>query len=145
MSTNADYDRVDTFNIDPDTLVLRGNNLKDLGQAVADSIDRINNTWKDLKLGWMGKTSNEASDFLNRWNGVMDELFGTKDHPEAGVLNAIVDGVLTTAAIFGSTEHSLFQFFTDFQHGLVGGGDGGSTDTPQSITDTTTTAVTEQW
>jgi hypothetical protein len=144
MPTNADYDHVDTFHVDTETLVLRGDNLKDLGQDVADSIDRINNTWRDLKLGWMGKSSDEAADFLHRWNSVMEELFGSHDHPENGVLNAIVRGVLTTAAIFASSEHALFQFFTDFQHGLAGGG--GSTDTPpDSITDPTNTAVTEQW
>jgi uncharacterized protein YukE len=145
MAINADYDRVDTFDIDPQTLVTIGNNLKDLGQAIADSIDRINNTWTELKLGWMGKTSEEAKDFIDRWNAVMNELFGTKEHPESGVLNAIVNGVLMTAGIFGQTEHTLVDFFTAFQHGLAGDGSDPSDTPPPSVTDVTTTAVTEQW
>ena len=144
MAITADYDHVDSLTVDPVTLTTRGNNLKDLGQTVADSLDRINGIWNDLKLGWMGKTADEAKDFIDRWNAVMGELYGSKEHPENGVLNEIVTGVLTVAWIFGQTEHTLFQFFTDFQHGLAGGGSSGDTP-PASITDTTDTAVTETW
>jgi hypothetical protein len=144
MAITADYDHVGTFTADPVTLTTRGNNLKDLGQAVADSIDRINKTWNDLKLGWMGDTADEAKAFVDRWNVVMGELFGSDEHPEKGALNEIVTGVLTTAWIFGQTEHTLAEFFNDFKNGLAGGG--GPSDTPpSSVTDTTNTAVTETW
>jgi uncharacterized protein YukE len=158
MPINADYDHIDTFNIDPDTLALHGNDLKDLSQAVADSVQRIAGTWKDLQLGWMGKTYDEASDFLDRWNSVMEELFGTKDEPKKGALNAIVTGVLTAATNFAQTEQMLFELFTQFEHDLAGtpltdlqhtvghalGGVFGEP-TPQSITEVTATAVTEKW
>lgn len=142
---NVDYDHVQLYEVDTRAMVTASNNLKDLDQAVADSLERINKTWTDLKLGWAGKTSDEAKEFLDRWNAVMQELFGTKDHPESGVLNVIVEGVLMAATLYGQTELLLSDFFYQFLYSL--GGDGGSpSDTPPpSITDITTTAVTETW
>jgi hypothetical protein len=145
MAFHADYDHIDRFNVDPVTLETRGKNLKDLGQTIADSIDRINNIWSELKLGWMGNTADEAKDYIDRWNAVMDELFGSEKHPEKGVLNAIVEGVLTTAANFAVMEHSLFEFFTKFQQGLAGGSGSSDDSTPKSITDSSSTAVSETW
>jgi uncharacterized protein YukE len=160
---NADYDRVDSFHVYPDDLVTHGNNIKDHNQTVADSLTNIVNVLSDLHLGWAGKTSQEAKDFGDKWDAVAEELFGTKDHPEKGVLNAIAGGVLTVADLFSKTEHTLADFFDKFSQALTGGGSehtladlfdklsqaltgGGGSDTPpQSITDVTTTAVTEQW
>jgi hypothetical protein len=73
---------------------------------------------------------------------VATELFGTKDHPEQGVLNAIVGGVLTVADLFSRTDHALFDFFDHFAQDLGGGGGGGDR---KNIDDVTTTAVTETW
>jgi hypothetical protein len=142
---HADYDRVDSFHVYPDDLVTHGNRIKDHNQTVADSLTNIVNTLSALHLGWAGKTSEEAKDFGDKWDRVAEELFGTKDHPEKGVLNAIAGGVLTVADLFSKTEHTLADFFNKFSQALTSGGDGGSDTPPQSITDVTTTAVTEQW
>jgi uncharacterized protein YukE len=145
MAINADYDVTSTFTVDPNALQQHAVNLKNYGQAVSDSLKRINDIWDGLKLGWMGKTADEAQDFINRWNAVMQELFGSEKHPEQGVLNAIAVGVATVAANMAFTEHTLFDSFRQFQHSLQGDGSAPSDTPPASITDVTTTTVTEQW
>ncbi|MCO6004187.1 WXG100 family type VII secretion target [Actinoallomurus purpureus] len=145
---DVNYDAVDSFYVYPDELVTHGNNIKHNNQIVADSLSNIINTLRDLRLGWAGRTSDEAKDFGDRWNAVAEELFGTKEHPEKGVLNDIAAGVLIVAGLFSTTEHALADYFGKFYQALSGGsgGDGGGSDgVPQSITDPTTTAVTEEW
>jgi hypothetical protein len=140
----ADYDHVDSFHVYPDDLVTHGNSIKQHNQDIADSLLNIVNVLQDLHLGWAGKTSEEAKAFGDQWNAVAAELFGSDDHPENGVLNAIAGGVLTVADLFSKTEHALVDFFDKFAQALLAG-DGGSDTPPQSVTDPTTTAVTEQW
>jgi hypothetical protein len=139
---HADYDRVDSFHVSPDDLVTHGNNIKNHNQDIADSLTNIVNVLSDLHLGWAGKTSEEAKAFGHKWEAVAEELFGTKDHPENGVLNAIAAGVLTVADVFSKTEHTWADYFNGFATALMGGGGDGKHD---NQLDPTKTAVTEQW
>jgi uncharacterized protein YukE len=139
---NADYDRCDSFYVAPDDLVKHGNNIKNHNQTVADSLTNIANTLGDLQLGWAGKTAEEAKAFGDQWNAVAEELFGTDDHPENGVLNAIAGGVLTVADLFSKTEHAIADYFDKFAQALMSPGDGSGSGHPVN-TDVTTTAVTE--
>jgi hypothetical protein len=143
----TNYDVVDSFYVYPDELVTHGNNIKDLGETVADSLLNIIHVLSDLQLGWAGRTADEAKEFGDRWNAVAAELFGAEGKPETGVLSAIVGGLLTVADLFSKTEHALVDYFDKFAQALGGGGAGGgeSDAPPQSITDPNTSAVSEQW
>jgi uncharacterized protein YukE len=141
---NADYDAANLY-VDPDGLKGKADTLLGLAENVADSLSNIDNTLSALQLGWAGKTADEARDFGNRWEAVMKELFGSKDHPEKGVLNAIVDGLLTTRGNFSLTESGLAELFQKFGENLSGGSSETPTGPPPSINDLNVTAITETW
>lgn len=144
-NTNADYDAVKLY-VDPDGLKGRADALTRLAEDVVNCLNNIENTLSGLQLGWAGRTADEAKDFGNRWETVMKELFGTHDHPETGVLNAIVDGLLTTRGDYATAEDALTQFFKKFGEGLASGGDTATpTSPPPSINDLNLTAITETW
>jgi hypothetical protein len=145
MPDNVDYDHLATFaTISPTELFQRGNNLKPHGENVANSIDHISDIFTGLQLGWAGKTADEAQELSDRWNGVLKDLFGTKENPEKGVLNAIIDGLLTAAGVFDSAEVGIAQFFNDF-HNALGHSGSGDSGQPESITDPAGTAISERW
>jgi uncharacterized protein YukE len=142
--TNADYDAANLY-VDPDGLKTKADALLAQAENTAQSLENINNTLSALQLGWAGKTADEARDFGNRWEAVMKELFGSKDHPETGVLNAIVDGLLATRGNFSKTEDALVQLFTQFGNDLSSGDSTTPTSPPPSINDLNLTAITETW
>jgi hypothetical protein len=143
--TTADYDSSNIY-IDPDGLKTKADALLGHAQNVVDSLTNITNTLTNLQLGWAGQTADEARDFGDRWEAVMGELFGSGDHPEDGVMNAIVDGLLVTRGDFSKAEHALEQMFTQFSNDLASGGGRGSgtpSSAPPSINDLNYTATTE--
>jgi uncharacterized protein YukE len=145
--TNADYDAANLY-VDPDGLKTKADALLAQAENTAQSLENINNTLSALQLGWAGKTADEARDFGNRWEAVMKELFGSKDHPEKGVLNAIVDGLLVTRGNFSQTEDALVQLFKQFGSDLTSNDTpppSGPPPTPDNITDLNLTAITETW
>lgn len=142
---NADYDS-SLIQVNPDGLNMKAKTLESLAQDVQTSLVNIEHALASLQLGWAGKTASEAKDFQGRWDTAMRELFGSDDHPETGVLNAIVDGVLTVQANFAIAETALVSFFNEFGQGLSGGGDTPTpTSPPPNIDDVQITAITEIW
>lgn len=145
MANKADYDTV-SIHVEPDELTSIANRLDFAAADVSDSIGRINTQLTGLQLGWSGRTEQEATDFSNHWVHVMTELFGTEDHPEKGVLNAIVGGLRAAGGGYSKTEHALADMFRDFKKNMSTGGGGDTpTDPPKDITDTSETAITEDW
>lgn len=164
--TNTDYNAAKLY-VDPDGLKTKADALLAQAENIADSLANINNILSALQLGWAGKTADEARDFGNRWEAVMKELFGSKDNPKKGVMNAIVDGLLATRGNFSKTEDALVQLFKQFGRDLdldlpsgnsaadaldqIGkalknlGGNKTPTSPPPSINDTDLTAITETW
>ncbi|MDN3357277.1 hypothetical protein [Actinomadura sp. DC4] len=140
----ADYDSVQTFIVSPRDILVHARNIESDSQVIADSLGVIVDALQSLNLGWAGKTAQEANDFGDRWTAVAKELFGTDDHPEDGALNIVLDGVYIVASLFAGAEQGLKDFFTDMTTALAGDG-GGDSGHPASITDVTTTAVTETW
>jgi hypothetical protein len=140
----ADYDAANLY-ADPDGIKGRADALLNLGKDVAESLENIEKTLSGLHLGWAGQTADEAKDFGDRWETVMKELFGSKDHPETGVLNAIVDGLLTARGNFANAEDALLKFFRDFGDQLGKSDSSTPTSAPPSITDLDLTAITETW
>src|SRR3954447_8452951 len=138
----ADYDNVLTFIVSPNDIVAQAKKIESDSQAIVDSLNVIVHTLQSLNLGWAGKTAQEAKDFGDRWTAVAEELFGTDDHPENGALNIVLAGVGIVASLFAGAEQGLKDFFVNMTMALAAPGDSGP---PTSITDVTTTAVTETW
>lgn len=141
---NADYDSANLY-VDPDALKPKVDILKQQSQNTAESLQRINDTLSALQLNWAGDTADEAQKFGKRWTSVMKELFGGKDHPEKGVLNAIVEGLLATRGNFSNTEEALVQLFKQFDQDMSGGDTTTPTSPPPSINDINVTAILETW
>jgi uncharacterized protein YukE len=145
MSNHADYDTASLF-VEPDQLKTIADNLTANASDVATSTLNITNTLSDLQLGWAGQSAQEANDIANRWDAVMNELFGTEDDPSTGVLNAIVDGLMTARDGFSKTEDALAKLFSQFRDQLTAGGAGSTPpQAPPNMDDITMTAITETW
>jgi uncharacterized protein YukE len=146
-SAVANYDAIKLY-VNPNELKGYARSLRDDANDIVNNINDIQNTFGDLKLGWAGKTADEAESFNDQWNSTMKELFGTKDDPGTGVLSAILMGVTAAASGYAYTEQAISTMFRQFSAQLSGAGqpsDGTQPSPTQDITDTDTTAVTETW
>jgi uncharacterized protein YukE len=146
----ADYDHVSDIRIGPSGMHDTAQRISDLNQSVADSVTRIADTLNPLVLNdWQGATQQEAENFNNRWLSVMDELFGSKDKPDDGALNAMAHGIGTAADNYNKAEYGLMNVWNQFAGKLPTadqGGDGKpSHDTPPDQMDTNKTAITADY
>jgi len=141
----VDYDLV-KLDIAPKEIGETSLALRRHAQDVADSIDRISAIVNALVLdGWQGASEQEAKDFGNRWLSVMTSLFGSKDHPKDGVLNALLDGVDIAAENFGKAESGVVEVFKNFAASLAGAGEGHSNGPPHDQLDPNKTAITADY
>jgi hypothetical protein len=146
----ADYDHVGDIAIGPSGMHDTAQMTSHLNQSVADSVNRIADTVKSLVLNdWQGATQQEAEDFNNQWLSVMGELFGSKDKPDDGVLNAIASGIATAADNYNKAEYGLINVWNQFAGKLPTDGQGGdgkpSHDAPPDQMDTNKTAITADY
>lgn len=147
----TDYDHVKELAVGPWGLNDTAKGLSTLAQNIADSVDRITNTLQPLVLNdWIGTTQQEADDFNNRWLAVMGEVFGSKDKPDDGVLNALSDGIATAAANYDKAEYALIDVWNQFAGKLPAANQNGSNNPPSKTTppdemDTNKTAITADY
>ena len=141
----VNYDAVSVYDVCPVDLLASAKKLGASNKIVNDAFNLIYSQF-GTKLGWAGKTAEEANHFMTRWRAVAVELWGKDDeHSSEGALNAVVAGVGTAAAAYAFTEHGIADFFNTITGALLGAGGEGDAGPPQSVTDVTTTAVTETW
>jgi uncharacterized protein YukE len=102
---------------------------------LVDALDTIAKTLENLKLSWAGDAKNEAQALLDRWTQVSNAIFGTKKHPDKGVLARIAGGVENAAFAYNQTETvvqaSWRKLHLDLETILAGntpGGDGSQGD-----------------
>src|SRR5882757_1138775 len=98
-----------------------------------------------LELGWAGDTADEAQAFVNKWNSKMDELFGTADHPEDGVLVVMAGGLDAAAIGYSQTDAQVEQMFKEFATVLGSPGSNAGTPTSTPADQGAGTAVTEDF
>ena len=111
------------INVDPTSLWQYGKtDLPAETTTIGDSLNRINDTWKGLKLGWAGTTADEAQDFSDRWNAMITQLFGTKASPESSVLYRIAVAVQTASLNYATTEDEVLKMFKDFDTAMHSSG-----------------------
>jgi hypothetical protein len=137
--THTDYDHAGETWVSPSGLHATAQQLSDLAKDVADSVGRISDTLKSLALNdWQGATQQEADEFNNRWVAVMAELFGSKDRPEDGVLNAMADGIVTAVNNYNKAESGLISAWSNFANGEKTHGN-------PDVMDTNLTAITADY
>jgi len=113
----ADYDGINLA-IDPDDVASTVTTLEALCSDMSDQLVNIENTIFNLQLSWVGSTEAEAQEFVDQWNSVMTDLFGTTDNPEEGVLPVILDGLQGAAVAFSNVETQIELAFENFEVGL---------------------------
>jgi hypothetical protein len=147
----TDYDHLSAITVGPWGLNDTGKGMSELAQNIADSLDRITNTLHPLVLNdWIGSTQKEADDFNNRWLAVMGEVFGSKDKPDDGVLNAMADGIATAANNYNKAEFALIDVWNQFAGKLPTANQNGDHNTPSKTAppdemDTNKTAITADY
>lgn len=116
--TRMDYDWT-TLRAHPQEMDLLATKLGWLADQVAGRIHHINEILNSLHLQWQGESAEEQKDISDRWLRVFSALFGTKDHPETGVLNALVGGVQKAAGNFGQADDHAWKMFNDYHMALT--------------------------
>ncbi|WP_156934734.1 WXG100 family type VII secretion target [Pseudonocardia spinosispora] len=119
----ANYD-TSSIKIDASQVHSNATGLEGLSKEVGSLIEQINGVTGKLKLGWVGKTSEEAAKFSDQWKKVMTDLFGTddkndKDESHAGVLNVIAGGAKRVADGFSQVELALKDSFVSLSDNLA--------------------------
>lgn len=112
------------------------------GETIAGCIDTIHRVWDGLSVGWVGETADQARQFSADWSGAIQQLFGTRDAPDSGVLTHIVRGVVIAAVNYDQAELAVTDMFSQLSAALGtngggegGGGEGGGGGDPQPITE----------
>ena len=149
MSAPANYDQAE-LDIEPADLKRAAETVNRHARDIAGALNRINAKLRALnEHGWQGATQQEAEDFNTRWIAVTNNLFGPKDDPHGGVLNAIAVGIDTAYGNYNTTETELTKIWKEFSGKLPsasGGGDGKpDRKTPPDVTDTNRTAITADY
>ncbi|GHJ23269.1 hypothetical protein [Streptomyces albus] len=116
--TRMDYDWT-TLRAHPQEMDLLATKLGWLADQVAGRIHHISEILNSLHLQWQGESAEEQKDISDRWLRVFSALFGTKDHPETGVLNALVGGVQKAAGNFGQADDHAWKMFNDYHMALT--------------------------
>ena len=107
--------------VDPVNLFRQVDNaLEVYGRRIADSINGIVDTWNELKIGWVGRTKEEAEAFNDEWTAAISTLYGSKKDPEAGILTQIGQLVGSAAINYGHIETVVTKMFRDFNNSLIG-------------------------
>jgi hypothetical protein len=97
-------------------------------EELADALDKITKALDSVQLNWAGESQKEAQDINDRWQACAKALFGTKQHPEIGVLNRIAGGLQGVALNMSATESLLvdmWQKYINVMNQLLAGQDPG--------------------
>ncbi|MFE7121116.1 hypothetical protein ACFU99_37380 [Streptomyces sp. NPDC057654] len=140
------------------TIDVDGELLRKLGEEVGGSkaspegyvamlssdVSMIFTTLEQLKLGWAGKTQQEAEEFFNRLNACISHMFGNSKN-EDSVRNSVLARVASALQLAGTNylaaEDAVVKEFNDFAAQMNGEGGGGQS----SITDPKETAISETY
>jgi hypothetical protein len=145
----TDYDKVKKISIEPSSISATVTSLGTHAQDVVDSLNRIEKTLQSLTLNdWAGKTQQEADDFNNRWAKVMGDVFGSKDKPDDGALNALIDGLATAVKNYDEAELGLTDIWKQFAGKMSTDGNNNNDtlkETPPDQVDTNKTAITADY
>jgi hypothetical protein len=149
--SSVNYDAVRKINISPTGLETAATNISGHAQSVADALHAIVAALDELEVNWAGATQQEADAFYARWAVVANALFGPKENPNEGVLNAMVNGIDSARFNYSKAEGDLRGLWTDFGNSLPDpnsppeGDTPPSHETPADELDTNKTAITADY
>ncbi|MEU7919282.1 hypothetical protein ACGFIP_03345 [Micromonospora zamorensis] len=98
--------------------------------SLQDDWREIGDTWDQLKIGWVGESSEAADAFNERLQDVQNRLFGTPDPADTtkvetpGILDRVRYGAVVAAANYNAAEHAVTDMFDAFVHAIAGEGEG---------------------
>jgi uncharacterized protein YukE len=122
---NGSYDSASiSISVDPGVILTAANTVEALGDGIADSVSRINDTLAALKLSWQSKSSTESTSFTDRWTTVMNEVFGSEADPAAGTLNRFMSAVQAASGNYALCEGGVSTMFSQIATSLNGTGSG---------------------
>ncbi|MEV5753695.1 WXG100 family type VII secretion target [Actinoallomurus sp. NPDC052308] len=109
-----------SIDVDPWVINSASSTVNDAVKSISEHMTAINNALNELRLSWVGDSSDEADKFNNDWNDVAQKLYGTEAAPELGVLNKITNGLATAAVAYSHGERTVSNTFAAFQAALEG-------------------------
>lgn len=98
--------------------------ITDYVNDLVDALDKISTALQSIELNWVGDSQKEAADINQRWQDCAASLFGTKKHPEVGVLNRLGAGIQGAAINYDETEKQIvlmWQQYVDLLNQLLAG------------------------
>jgi hypothetical protein len=110
VSVPAEYNAV-TMSVDPGALQTDANTILADVNEIVTALNTIGSTVGDLALSWTGGSADDATDFSNRWTLAMTALFGSDDGSNDGVMNQVINALLTASSNSGQTEMSVSEMF----------------------------------
>ncbi|WP_432992145.1 hypothetical protein [Dactylosporangium sp. CA-233914] len=130
----VDYNTGGSFSVDQGKLYEIGRDVAQLGRAIGVEYEAIGKRWQELKIGWAGKSQQEAESFVEVLRAVTADYFGEPeesateahhssggkpgsesgkegDEPQQGVLNRFATAILGGAIVYDTTERQLYSMF----------------------------------
>jgi uncharacterized protein YukE len=99
---------------------------------IANALSDIINSLSNLKLSWVGQSSELMTEYNDLWALATTLLFGTQSDPSKGALNQLSQTLSSAMNNYSTTEQAITESFNKFRNALntTGGSSG-----PQSVVD----------
>lgn len=128
---DVDYDTAAThlISVKPQSIAAAANSLTTKINDLTDTLKWISSTWHDLKLGWVGKTQQEADQFNAMWLDATTKMFGdpntpadsTETPPQGQCALGKIQGLVNAAVkTYSNAEYGLAESFVKFGEQLAG-------------------------
>jgi uncharacterized protein YukE len=112
-----------TIDVDPWVLHASAANMITAAQAILDDLGVIITALNNLKISWVGDSSDAATAATDRWNATMAQLFGTQQDPSSGILNILTGGLAYDAVNYSQCEKQVRDMFAQFESALTASSD----------------------
>jgi uncharacterized protein YukE len=119
MSIPANYDS-SSISVDPWVLHSSASAIHDAVFGINDDMTAITNKLNELRLSWVGDSSERSQKFQHDWNDIWQRLYGTKEHPEHGILNRFASGLAAAAVGYSRGERAVSDSFARLEAALEG-------------------------
>lgn len=84
--------------------MLAAHTLTEKAETLIGALEAIGVALKDLEISWAGEAKDEAQRLLDQWSTVSESIFGSKQHPQNGVLSRLIGGLESAAYTYNHTE-----------------------------------------
>jgi uncharacterized protein YukE len=108
-----------TIDVDPWVLHDSAAKMTTAAQGILDDLGTIITTLNNLKLSWVGDSSDAATAATDRWNATMTELYGTEHDASTGILNILTGGLAYAAVNYSQCEQQVHDMFSQFESALT--------------------------